>query len=231
LAQSSRKVSEMHAWIVGATGLVGQILLEKLLLEPSIEKVTAIVRRPLTRTDPKLEVLAVDFEGLEAALRGRTASVGFCCLGTTIKKAGSQDAFRRVDHDYPLAFGRACAAAGAHKVLVVTAVGADAESSVFYNRVKGEVERDLQALALPELHFFRPSLILGERADRRPAEALAMALFKPLGALMVGPLARYRAVPAEAIAQAMLHVALDKTPAAATTVHQSETIPHLANAR
>jgi len=111
---------------------------------------------------------------------------------------------------------------------VVTAVGADAASSVFYNRVKGEVERDLGALGLPELHLFRPSLLLGERAERRAGEAVAMALFKPLGALMVGRLARYRAIDGADVARAMLNVALDTGPHGATTVHESETIPRLA---
>jgi uncharacterized protein YbjT (DUF2867 family) len=217
----------MNAWIVGATGLVGQALLEGLLAEPRVEKVTAIVRRPFERTDPKLEVLAVDFEELEKALLGRAVSAGFCCLGTTIKKAGSQSAFRRVDHDYPLAFGRACNGAGARKLVVVTALGADAGSSVFYNRVKGEVERDLRALALPELHVFRPSLLLGERAERRPGEAAAAALFKPLVTLMVGPLARYRPVRAGDVARAMLRVALDPAPRGSVTLHESETIPQL----
>jgi len=93
----------MHAWIVGATGLVGKSLLEALLAEPRVERVTAIVRRPLERADPKLDVLTADFDDLEGALSGKAASAGFCCLGTTIKKAGSQDAFRRVDHAFPLA--------------------------------------------------------------------------------------------------------------------------------
>jgi len=218
----------MHAWIVGATGLVGKSLLAGLLAEPRIEKVTAIVRRPLERADPKLQVLTANFDDLEGALAEKTATLGFCCLGTTIKKAGSQDAFRRVDHAFPLAFGRACKSAGARKLLVVTAVGADPASSVFYNRVKGEVERDLGALALPELHLFRPSLLLGDRAERRAGEAVAMALFKPLGVLMVGRLARYRAVQGEDVARAMLNVALATASPVATTVHESEAIPRLA---
>jgi len=214
----------MHAWIVGATGLVGRSLLDGLLAEPRVERVTAIVRRPVERAHPKLEVLTIDFERLERELEGRTASVGFCCLGTTIKKAGSEAVFYRVDHDYPLAFGRACKAAGVRKLLVVTALGADPSSGIFYNRVKGEVERDLEALALPELHVLRPSLLLGERAERRPAEAFAMAVAKPLGALLVGPLAKYRAIPGESVARQMLALALDTSPRASLTIHESEAI-------
>jgi uncharacterized protein YbjT (DUF2867 family) len=182
------------------------------------------VRRPLERAHPKLEVLCVDFERLELELQGRTATVGFCCLGTTIKKAGSEAAFYRVDHDYPLAFGRACKAAGVRKLLVVTALGADPKSAIFYNRVKGELERDLEALGLPELHVLRPSLLLGERAERRPAEALAMALAKPIGALLVGPFAKYRAIPGESVARRMLALALDASSQRPLRIHESQAL-------
>lgn len=219
----------MRAWLVGATGLVGHTLLDALLAEPRVEQVTAIVRRPLERAHPKLEALTVDFERLEHELEGRTATVGFCCLGTTIKKAGSEPAFYRVDHDYPLAFGRACKAAGVRKLLVVTALGADPASGIFYNRVKGEVERDLEALGVPELHVLRPSLLLGERSERRPAEALAMAMAKPLSALMVGPLAKYRAIPGASVARRMLALALDPAPRGPLTIHESEAIARAAS--
>jgi uncharacterized protein YbjT (DUF2867 family) len=218
----------MKAWIVGATGLVGRALLEAALAEPRVESVTALVRRPAERTHPKLEMLAVDFEQLETALAGRSVTHAFCCLGTTIKKAGSQQAFRRVDHDYVLAFGRAAAAAGVRKLLVVTALGADAGSSIFYNRVKGEVEAGLSGLGIRELHLFRPSLLLGEREERRLAEGIGMALAKPLSALMVGPLARYRAIDGADVARAMLKVALDETPREAVTIHESNAIERIA---
>jgi uncharacterized protein YbjT (DUF2867 family) len=218
----------MKAWVVGATGLVGRALVDALLAEPRCEKVTALVRRPVERTHPKLESLEVDFEKLESALRGRSATHAFCCLGTTIKQAGTQAAFRRVDHDYPIAFGRAAVAGGAKKLLVVTALGADAQSSIFYNRVKGEVEAELSKLGARELHLFRPSLLLGERADRRPLEAMGMALAKPLGALLVGPLARYRAVEGAEVARAMVSIEFDETPRAAVTIHESDTLAGIA---
>jgi len=222
----------MNAWIVGATGLVGGALLDLLLAEPRVETITAIVRRPVERAHPKLNVLVSAFDDLEATLRALPPVPGetqaFCCLGTTIKKAGSEAAFRHVDHDLPLAFGRAAAAATARRFLIVTALGADPGSRIFYNRVKGEVEADLRALGLRELHLFRPSLMLGPRAERRPAEALGMALAKPLGALMVGPLARYRAIEGADVARAMLAVALDDRAGDPVTIHESDTIPRLA---
>jgi uncharacterized protein YbjT (DUF2867 family) len=217
-------------WIAGATGLVGTILLDRLLERPDVAQVTAIVRRPLDRPpSPKLRELIVDFDRLEEsrALAGQIATHVFCCLGTTIAAAGSRDAFRRVDHDYPVALARAARAGGALRFLVITAVGADATSRFFYNRVKGEVERDLRAIGLPDLHFFRPSLLLGERRERRRGERVAATLAAPLGPLFLGPLRRYRPIAAVDVADAMLSVGLDDrapplTPA--VTVHESRTM-------
>ena len=212
-------------WIAGATGLVGRALLERLLERPDVRHVTAIGRRPTGRTHPKLLDLVVDFGSLEAELAGRSATHVFCCLGTTIAAAGSQEAFRRVDHDYPLALGRAARKAGTRKFLVVTAMGANPRSRVFYNRVKGDLEQDLRALALPELAVFRPSLLLGERTERRRGERLAMALAGPMKALFWGPLRKYRPIAASDVAGAMLKVALEQPVApAAVTVYESDLI-------
>jgi uncharacterized protein YbjT (DUF2867 family) len=133
-----------------------------------------------------------------------------------------------VDHDYPLAFGRAAKAAGAGKLLVVTAMGANSKSGIFYNRVKGEVEAHLAELGVAELHVLRPSLLLGERDERRPAEALGMALAKPLSALMFGPLARYRPIEGSSVARALLALGLDDTPHGALSIHESDAIQRLA---
>lgn len=189
---------------------------------------TALVRRAEGLTEPRLKERVVAFDRLDIELGGRTATHAFCCLGTTMAKAGSEAAFRKVDYDYPLALGRAALAAGAKKFLVVTAVGADPKSGIFYNRVKGELERDLAALELSELHVFRPSLILGDRAERRPAERFAMAVSKPLGALMFGGLKKYRPVPAATVARAMANVALDERAAPGVSVYEFERIAELA---
>lgn len=214
----------MQAFVVGATGLVGRQLLAELVAEPRVERIVAVTRRPLDLSHEKLEVLVTELDELEDALAKRQATHAFCCLGTTIAKAGSQAAFRHVDHDLSLAFGRACVEAGVEKLLVVTALGADPRSRVFYNRVKGELERDLAALGLPELHLLRPSLLLGEREERRRAEALAMALAKPLGALLAGPLAKYRAIDASDVAKALLAFALEPKSSQAVTIHESDAI-------
>jgi len=215
----------VDAWIAGATGLVGRALLERLLARPEVKQVTAIVRRPTGRTHAKLRELVVDFDHLETSLAGRSATHVFCCLGTTIGAAGSQEVFRRVDHDYPLALGRAALKGGARKVLVVTAMGANSKSRIFYNRVKGDLEQDLRALGLPELHLLRPSLLLGERTERRSGERLAMILAAPMKALLVGPLRKYRPIAASDVAEAMLKIGLRQAPAAANViVHDSAQI-------
>jgi uncharacterized protein YbjT (DUF2867 family) len=218
----------VRVWLAGATGLVGRALLERLLERPEVAQVTTFVRRPLDRPlSPKVRELVVDFDRLEEALHGQAATHVFCCLGTTIDVAGSQEAFRRVDHDYPLALGRAARSSGAARFLVVTALGADAGSRIFYNRVKGDVEHDLRALGLPELHIFRPSLMLGERAQPRRGERIAAAVARPLGGLLLGPLRKYRPIAGAAVAEAMLRVGLDDpAPARApiVVVHESDAI-------
>ena len=218
----------MEAWVAGATGLVGRLLVGELSARPEVQSVTALVRRAEDRTFPKVEERVVEFERLALELAGRTATHVFCCLGTTQAKAGSEAAFRRVDYEYPLALGRAAVAAGARKFLVVTALGADPSSRIFYNRVKGELERDLAALGLAELHVFRPSLILGERAERRVAEKITMGVAKPLGGLFVGPLKRYRPIEGMDVARAMANVALASDPRGALSVYESDRIAELA---
>ncbi len=217
----------MEAWVAGATGLVGRVLVSELLAREGAGNVTALVRLAEGRKAPRFEEQVVAFDRIELELRGRTATHVFCCLGTTIAKAGSQAAFRVVDHDYPLALGRAALAAGAKKFLVVTALGADPGSSIFYNRVKGEVERALEALGLPELHVFRPSLLVGNRSERRTGERIAVAMSKPLGALMLGPLKKYRPIEATTVARAMANVALDERTAPAVSVYVSSRIAEL----
>lgn len=198
-----------RALLAGATGLIGGMLLEKLLASPEYARVIVLARRPLPRAHDKLQVEIVDFGRLPAL---PAVDDVFCCLGTTIRKAGSQEAFRRVDHDYVLALAQRARAAGSARFLMVSALGADASSRVFYNRVKGETERDIAVTGL-DAWFFRPSLLDGPREENRPGERLALVVMRVIGPLMVGPLARYRAIPASTVAQAMLRVAGNGQPA------------------
>jgi uncharacterized protein YbjT (DUF2867 family) len=198
------------ALLLGATGLVGGHCLELLLAKPAYARVVALGRRPLERQHPKLEQHLVDFDRLaeHAALFG--VDDVFCCLGTTIRSAGSRAAFRRVDLDYPREAARLAAEHGAKHFLLVSAVGADPASRVFYNRVKGEVESAVQELAFESVTIIRPSLLLGERTESRPGERIAEVLAKPLAPLLRGPLAKDRPVPAHDVARALLRLALEQ---------------------
>ncbi len=195
------------ALLLGATGLVGGHVLDLLLDDPAYGSVLVLGRRAAPREHPKLRQEVVDFDRLRDFSGTVRAQDVFCCLGTTIRAAGSREAFRRVDLDYPRAVAEAAARNGSERFLLVTAMGADANSSVFYNRVKGEVEDAVRTLPFQEVAILRPSLILGERAERRPAEALAQRLAPRLDPLLRGPLRRYRAVQAETVARAMLRLA------------------------
>lgn len=198
----------MKCLVAGATGLVGENLLKELLVDPKVGAVTAVLRKPLDIADPKLRMRVVSFDGLSAA-ELPAADVAFCALGTTIKKAGSQEAFSRVDHDYTLSFARAALNAGVKTFVLCSAMGADADSRIFYNRVKGKTERDLAALHFHRFVIVRPSLLLGERRENRPAERFAQAIGQALRPLMQGPLAKLKPVTGVEVARTMKNAGLD----------------------
>jgi len=185
------------AVIAGATGLVGGHLLGLLLDDGTWDHVLSVGRRRLDRDHPRLEQRVVDFADLGEL---PPCTDVFSCLGTTIKVAGSQDAFRAVDHDAVVALADAAHRAGAQRFLHVTALGASPRSRIFYNRVKGETERDVAASGVPATIAFRPSMIDGERAERRTAERLGLVAMRAVGPV----LGRYRPTPVTDIAAAMV---------------------------
>jgi uncharacterized protein YbjT (DUF2867 family) len=190
--------------VAGASGLVGGYLLDALLEDSRYREVHSLGRRPLPRQHPKLVQHTVDFARLgDEPLP--PAQEAFCCLGTTIKKAGSQEAFRAVDHDAVLAFASASKKAGVKRFLVVTALGSDARSRVFYNRVKGETEEALKGMGFESLVILQPSLLLGERAESRPGERVAIVASRVLAPLL-RPLAS-RPIEARTVARAMVALA------------------------
>ena len=210
------------ALLVGATGLVGSFLLRRLLASGAYRRVTVWARRKIDVADPKLKCEVVDFERLHD--RRVEAEDVFCCLGTTIKKAGSQDAFRQVDYDYPVALAIAAAGGGAKRLLVVSALGANPDSGIFYNRVKGEMEIAVKAAGVPTAIFFRPSLLSGPRAEVRRGERIGEAIGKVLGPL----LGKYRPIHADLVAAAMLRAALEDRPSGvieSAEIRKSESDP------
>lgn len=197
------------ALVAGSSGLVGGHLLRQLLDNPAYDRVTALTRRALPLTHKKLVQQVVDFDRLaEVGDFPRVHDI-FCCLGTTIRQAGSQDAFRKVDMTYVAELGRMAVRHRTTQFLVVTALGADPRSRVFYNRVKGETEEAIRRLQFEGIQIFRPSLLLGKREQSRPAERIAGLLSPLVGWVMMGPLARYRPIKAATVARAMVRVARD----------------------
>lgn len=195
---SSSKV----ALVVGATGLVGSILTHRLVDSSHYERVKVLVRRPLGWQHPRLQEVQYDFDHPNGLLV--QADDVFCCLGTTMKKAGSKDAFRKVDYQYPLDVARLARSNGAHQFFLVSSMGSDVNSRFFYNRVKGETERDIFAVGFPTFVVVRPSLLLGDRKEFRLGEKIGEGLMR-----LVNPLvpAKYKAIRAEQVANAMLTLA------------------------
>ncbi|WP_341200873.1 oxidoreductase [Metaplanococcus flavidus] len=191
------------ALIAGATGLTGSKLVEVLLDRPEYDRVTVLVRRPLELEHPKLEQIQVDYYRLDDYKKYFQVDDVFCCLGTTIKKAGSQKAFRRVDYDYPVALAELAKSAGTKKFLVISAMGADSRSNIFYNRVKGQMEDSLKKMNFPALHIFRPSLLLGDRKEFRLGEKAASLIFPVFSPVLRGGMKKYKPIQAEQVAQAM----------------------------
>ena len=194
------------ALLLGATGLVGSYVLRRLLQTPAYARVTVWARRDIGASHPRLSVEIVDFERL--AERRVEAQDVYCCLGTTLKQAGSQAAFRRVDHDYPVALARAAARDGARRLLVVSALGANPDATLFYNRVKGEMEAAVRRAGVAKTCFFRPSLLSGPRKEERLGERIGLVAGAVLGPL----LGKYRPIHAELVAEAMLALALQDAP-------------------
>jgi uncharacterized protein YbjT (DUF2867 family) len=213
--------------VAGATGLVGRSLVEQLCGSAHCKNVVALTRRPLEFESDKLHVRQVDLARLDDEQAPR-ADVACCALGTTIATAGSQHAFRRVDHDYTLAFARFAERGGARRFLLVSSVSADAGSANFYLRVKGEVENAVRVLPFEALVILRPGLLLGDRRESRPAEAIARAVAPWLNPLLLGPLAKFRSIRADRVAAAMVAAATDER--SGVTVLETPAIEALAEA-
>ncbi len=211
----------MTILLAGATGLVGSRVL--VLLLAAGKPVVTIGRRATGNSGAGLVEIVADFARLPEL---PAAEVAICALGTTIAAAGSQAAFRAVDHDAVLAFAAAAKAAGVAHFIVVTAVGADAGSGVFYSRVKGEVEHGLAALGFARLDLLQPGLIIGPRSERRPLEAFFQWLTPLISPMLVGGLSRYGSIGADRVAAAA--VALAEQQAPGVFRHQNDAMSSLA---
>ncbi len=209
---NNMQTKKYTALVAGATGLVGQELVKQLLADERFEHVTIWIRRPIELQHPKLEQVIVDFDALHQSGKGLTASHAFCCLGTTIKKAGSQSAQYKIDHDYVVAFAQTCFRNGVGSIAVVSSLGADKSTGNFYLRTKGEMEADVSELPFNQVVFVRPSLLLGKRSEFRLGEVISKGVMKAISWLMVGSLKKYKAIEARQVAAGLIRESLNNKP-------------------
>lgn len=207
------------ALLAGATGLIGYELLHLLLQNNHYSLVRAFTRTPLPVQHPKLENVVINFDELETYQHSLTAADVFCCLGTTMKKAGSKEAFEKVDYHYPLSLAKMALRQGASQYLLVSALGANEKSTVYYNQVKGRVENAIQSLDFKSIHIFRPSLLLGPRKEKRTGEDAAKVLYKIFGCLIPK---KYKSIQGAKVAAAMMHFAECHQPG--THIHESASL-------
>lgn len=193
----------MEAIVVGSTGLIGSELLKILEKDQSFTKITALVRKKTASVGTKVIEVEVDFGSLPADLFEKQ-DVVFCCLGTTIKKAGSKEAFRKVDYEYPLLTAKIAKEKGVEQFAIVTAMGANPQSKIFYNNVKGDIENALKNINFESLGIFRPSMLLGDRAEVRTGERIGQAVMKLLSWAIPK---NYKAIQAQSVAIAMMNFA------------------------
>ncbi len=198
------------ALVIGATGLVGEETLKQLLQSNYYSKVIALTRKPVELKNTKFENLVVDFDK-PAQYSHIKADHVYCAMGTTIGKAGSQAAFKKVDYEIPLQIAQAALKNGATGFILVSSLGANAKSGVFYTKVKGELEQALMKLKYKSLLIFRPSILLGNRKEKRTGEQIGRFVAENFSFLFAGPLSKYKGTPANVLAAAMILLANSST--------------------
>jgi uncharacterized protein YbjT (DUF2867 family) len=213
------------AIIIGATGLVGKELLRQLIASESYDKIVVITRKPVGISTGKISEHIVDFDRLTDFSNLIQGDHAFCCLGTTMKKAGSKTAFRKVDYDYVLEFARIAASNKVPGFSLISSLGASHKSMVFYSRVKGETEAAVSSLTFEKVNIFRPSLLLGDRNEKRTGEDVAKITYKVIDFLLPK---RYRGIQASVVARAMLKQSLDHS--SGVKIFPSEKIQFLGRA-
>lgn len=198
----------MEAIITGATGLIGNDLLHRMLDHPAYTKVTIIVRKEIPLQHLKLVQLVADFNRLENHQEDIKGDVVFCALGTTKSKTPDQEQYRKIDYQYPLDIAFIAQQNGISQYHLVSALGANEKSAIFYSKLKGELERDLKSIPFKSVHIYRPSLLDGSRKEYRSAEHFMIGLMQFLNPLLIGGLKKYRSIKIEKVSSAMLKQSL-----------------------
>lgn len=222
-------MTQQTAVVLGATGMVGNLLTQRLLKDPAFAKVRALVRRPLDFQHPRLEVEVLDLDDTHAIYSQLgTGDCIFSCIGTTQKAVnGNNNLYRKIDHDIPVNVAKLGRTAGFRTFLLVSSVGANERATNFYLKLKGEVERDIEAIGFTNTCIFRPAMILGERKEKRLGEGLLQSVMNTLSKIFIGPLQKFKAIEAADIAKAMIAAARNAN--AGTRVYQYDEMMHLCN--
>jgi len=219
--------SKKTALVIGSSGLIGSHLVIQLLSNPNFDKVIVFNRRPCLILHPKIEEHLNDFNDLKPIEPFVKGDVMFCTMGTTIKKAGSKEAFRLVDVVYPKQFAQMALNNQVKQFLLISSLGADLESTNFYLKTKGEIETFLQQSAFNSVSTLRPSLLLGDRKEFRLGEKLATYILPVLSLFLIGPFKKYKAIEAKIVAKAMVEIALQNKPG--FTIYPSDELQTIGN--
>ncbi len=198
------------AIIIGSTGLIGSYLLEFLLNNEKYTQVIALVRKPLPSKNKKLTYVETDFKHLDQVAAHVTGSCLFICIGSTMAKAGSQEAFLKIDYDIPVDVAHLAIKNGVKSCVVVSSLGADANSSNFYLQTKGKMEQAIEKMGFQKTVFMRPSLLFGAREEFRFGELIGKFIMKIMGPFFLGPIKKYRGIHGQTVARAMLNVSLQE---------------------
>src|SRR5579872_3394558 len=196
------------AVIAGASGLIGSKLLDILLKQPFYDEVLILVRKELPINHKKLVQLVINFDMLEDHSAALTGHAVFCCLGSTKKKTPDLTEYRKIDHDYPLQLAQLAKQNGMKQYHLVSSLGANARSSGFYLKIKGETENDIQKVGLKNLNIYQPPFLMGDRTENRPVERFGSNIMEFIDPLLIGSLKKYRSIPAETVARAMFNQSL-----------------------
>lgn len=205
-------MNELTAVIIGATGLTGNLVVEELLKDTDFKSVRVLVRKPVINIHPKIEQQIVDFNDFDDYdKKFGGGDVIFCCVGTTQKKVnGDKILYEKIDHDIPVNAAKIGVAHHFKKFLIVSAVGANENSSNFYLKLKGKTENSLKKFPFESLSIFQPSLLNGNRKENRTGEKIAQVLMDILSFLFLGPLQKYKAIGADNLARAMVYESKQK---------------------
>ncbi|MEE4197266.1 MAG: NAD-dependent epimerase/dehydratase family protein [Bacteroidales bacterium] len=218
------------AIVFGASGLTGSTLLNELIQHPHYQKIKVFNRRSYSYDHPNVEEHLIDFSQMDEYAHEFKAEDVFCCLGTTLKKAGSREKFRAIDHDLPVQIARICLNNQCETFIAISSIGARAKSSNYYLRTKGNMEQDILNLDFRYQGFVRPSMLLGSRKESRPAETAGKIIMKLLSFLLVGRLKKYRGIHVQKVAKAMITIANHATDLAKEGKHffESDELQELA---